>query len=160
MRLYRIAELTAQRMTRDADAVYAALTESSAVDLGEYWPALHYTLSGEAPMPRHVALADGVEWDDESLENALMGGETTPYEDGLTVARVLSPKTVQTLWSRLHKLTPEDLWDQVDDGIDDYLPADWPGAKKRATVAASFMRLADCFGAAANAGEGILLYVP
>lgn len=47
MRLYRVAELTAQRRIRDADAVYTALTESTAVDLGEYWPALHYTLSGE-----------------------------------------------------------------------------------------------------------------
>jgi hypothetical protein len=147
-------------MTRDADAVYSTLTEGAAVDLGEYWPALHYTLSGEAPMPRHVAVAEGVEWDDESLENALMGGEPTPYEDGLTVARVLSPKTVQTVRTKLRKLTPEDLQDRVDDGIDDFLPTDWPAEKKRATVAASFMRLADCFGAAANASEGILLYVP
>lgn len=71
-------------------------------------------------MPRDVALAEGVEWDDESLENALMGGEPMPYEDGLTVARVLSPKTVQTLRARLHTLTPEDSWDRVDDGIDDF----------------------------------------
>src|SRR5690348_5639321 len=160
MRLHRISELTAQRAIRDADAVYTAITETDPVDLGEYWPALHYTLSGESPMPRYVALAKGVEWDDDSLENVLMGGEATPYEDGLCVARVLAPKTVKTLATKLRELTPEKVMDLVDDGIDEFLPADWPRATKCAVVVGPFNRLVECFAAAANASEGILLYVP
>ena len=160
MRLFRIPELTAARATRDPEVVYSTITEVPAVDLGEYWPALHYVLSGEAPMPRHVALARGVEWDDESVENALMGGEATPYEDGLTVARVLAPAAVRQLAQRLDSVTPAALWDRVDDSIDEYLPAEWPHAKKCAAVTSPFMRLVECFDAAASAGDGILLYVP
>jgi hypothetical protein len=160
MRLHRVPELTAQRAIRDADAVYTTISESDPIDLGEHWPALHYTLCGESPMPRYVALARGVEWDDDSLENVLMGGEATPYEDGLCVARVLAPRTVKVLAAQLNALTPEKVWDQVDDGIDEFLPADWPSATKRAAVVAPFMRLVECFAAAANAGEAILLYVP
>ncbi|HEY1817734.1 MAG TPA: hypothetical protein VGG74_35580 [Kofleriaceae bacterium] len=67
---------------------------------------------------------------------------------------------MRTLCAKLRELTPDDLWDRVDDGIDEFLPADWPSAKKRAMVVAAFVRLAECFGVAADAGEGILLYVP
>jgi hypothetical protein len=160
MRLYRVSKVIASRMKRDADAVYTAITETEPVDLGEHWPALHYTLCSESPMPRHVALAEGVAWDDKSLENVLMGGDATPYADGLTVARVLAPKAVKALAAKLRKLTPEAVKESVDDGIDDFLPPTWPKAKKRAAVLKPFERLVECFAAAANAGEGILLYVP
>lgn len=111
-------------------------------------------------MPRHIALEQDLGWDDESLENVLMGGEPTPYEDALTVARVLDPATVRALGAKLQSVTPEDMWSRVDRGIDEYLPSDWPLPKKRSTVLALFLRVQDCFVAAAAADEGILLYVP
>jgi hypothetical protein len=160
MRLYRVSKVIASRMKRDADAVYTAITETEPVELGEHWPALHYTLCSESPMPRHAALAQGVAWDDKSFENVLMGGDATPYADGLTVARVLAPKAVKALAAKLRKLTPETVKGRVDDRIDDFLPPTWSKAKKRTAVVKLLNLLIECFAAAANAGEGILLYVP
>lgn len=160
MRLFRVSELTARRLPRDADVAYTTVTDRDPVDLGEHWPALHYALCAEAPMPRHIALEEEVEWDDDSLENVLMGGEPTPYEDGLTVARVLAPADVRNLAAKLQAITPEEMWSRVDDGLDEYLPPEMPLAVKKSTVLAMFLRVQDCFAVAAEAGEGILLYVP
>jgi len=150
----------ARKLAGSEGLAYEAITEVPPVDLGERWPALHYSLCLEAPMPRHVAVEDDVEWDDKSLENALMGGDATPYPDGLTFARVMLPATVRMMAPRLSAISPETMWDRVDDGINDYLPSDWTDPLKRSTVVAMFMRLVDVYRAAASAGDGLLFYVP
>ena len=159
MRLYRLPELTARRVVGSEALAYETITEAPPLDLSDRWPALHYSLCLEAPMPRHVAVAEGVEWDDKSLENALMGGDATPYPDGLTFARVLRPASVRMMAPRLSAISPEEMWERVDEGIDDYLPSDWPDPLKRSTVVAMFMRLVDVYRAAAAAGDGLLFHV-
>lgn len=160
MQLYLVSDLMARRVLKDEAAVYETITEVKPVHLGNQWPALHYSLCVEAPMPRHVALEKHLEWDDESLENALMGGDATPYKDGLTFARCIQPAAVRRLAAKLNAISPEQIWDDVDDGIDDYLPADWSRELKCSTVAAMFMRLVDVYVAASKADCGLLIYIP
>lgn len=158
MKLFRIPELAAARAQQSADAVYAIVTEEGAVDLGTQWPALHYVLSSEAPMPRHVALDEGLEWDDDSLENVLMGGEPTPYADALTVARVLLPSSVGTLANKLRAVG--DIRADVDDSVDEYFLGDLSATEEVATIVGLYERVAGCFALASDAGEAILLYTP
>lgn len=160
MRLYRVPELTARRAVTEEAAVYEVITERPYVDVGPVWPALHYVLCFEAPMPRHIALERDVEWEDDSLENVLMGGEATPYADGLTVARVLMPATVRVLAAQLRELTPAAIEERIDDSVDEYLPAEVEPDGKSPAIVEAFGRVAECFGKAAAAGEGVLLYVP
>lgn len=160
MRLYRVPELMARRAVAEEAAVYEVITEGTYVDAGTVWPALHYVLCFEAPMPRHIALQRDVEWEDDSLENVLMGGEATPYADQLTVARVLMPEAVRVLAAQLRELTPAVIEGRIDDSVDEYLPAEVGANDKVSVIVEAFGRVAECFGEAAAAGEGILLYVP
>jgi hypothetical protein len=162
MRLFRVSELTGARMLRDAEAVYETITEPvPSIELGEAWPAFHMVLTaGDAPMPRDVAIEEGVEWDDTSLENVLMGGEATPYEDGLSVARVLPPAAVRALSTELDAESPETLAGRVDEEVLGLAPSGWDRARTCEEVVAQYHRVADFYRTAAASGQGLLIYVP
>jgi hypothetical protein len=156
LRLYRVDQVTGSRLLRDAVVVYEVLTgDRERLDLDESWPALHVLLTGgDPPMPRDVALARDVEWDDDSPENLLMGGEATPYEDALSFARYLSPKQVRTLAELVAVPKPKDF----DDDLLDYLPRGWGLDRARSELVRQAERLREWYRAAAAAGEGLLFY--
>lgn len=156
LRAYRVDQVTGARLVGDAVAVYDVLTgDREPLDLGEAWPALHVLLTGgDPPMPRDVALSQSLEWDDDSRENLLMGGEATPYEDALSFARYLSPKRVRTLLEVITVPKPTDF----DDDLLDYLPSGWNLDRARTELARQAERLREWYRAAAAAGDGLLFY--
>lgn len=152
------------RLLHDASAVYKVITEKRSggiLDLGDIWAGLHFLLSvGEPPMPRHVALARGLAWDEHSLENLLMGGEPTPYEDAFTVARYLAPVAVTTLAQQVARLTTAQFSARFDDGVYDVLPLHWrTRADTCAVLVSGFEQLVVFYQTAEQADHGILQYV-
>jgi hypothetical protein len=152
------------RLLRDAGAVYETITTARGddlLDLGDSWAGLHFLLSvGETPMPRHIAIARGLSWDDHSLENLLMGGEVTPYEDAFSGARHLTPPAVTALAQRVSSLTPAQLSTRFDDDIYDVLPAHWADRPDtRAELLKHFEQLVTFYQNAAHANHGVLLYM-
>lgn len=156
LRLYRVDQATGSRLGEDAIAVYDVLTgDREPLDLGESWPALHVLLTGgDPPMPRDVALAQSLDWDDDSPESLLMGGDATPYEDALSFARYLSPNHVRALAERISLPRPKDF----DDDLLDYLPSGWSLDRARTELARQAERLHEWYRAAATAGDGLLIY--
>ena len=69
------------------------------LDLTTDWIAMHITLTAELPIPKFEALRRGISWDDESLENALMGGDLTNPSD--PTARLLLPDDVKRIARKL-----------------------------------------------------------
>lgn len=157
LKLYRVSGRSVSGLTPDATAVYEIITgEREPLDLGETWPALHVLLThGEPPMPRHIALEQDLDWDDTSAENILMGGEATPYEDALTVARYLAPVIVRSLVPLITDPKP----DEFDDYLLDYLPEGWSIDRARDELCTQAARLRAWYQATASAGDGLLLYV-
>ena len=156
LKLYRISGRSASRLIPDATAVYETITgERKPLDLGETWPALHVLLThGEPPMPRHVAIEQGLDWDDASAENILMGGEATPYEDALTVARYLARPLVPSLVPLFADPKPV----EFDDYLLDYLPEGW-SVERAHELCMLVARLRAWYQATASAGDGLILYV-
>lgn len=131
------------------------------IELGEAWPALHAALaSGDAPLPRDVAIELGQDWDDTSLENVLMGGAATPYEDGLSFARVLPPAAVRALSARLTALSPDALAERVDEAALELIPSGWDIERLCHEVLAQYRRVIDFYRSAAASGQAVLVYVP
>ncbi len=160
--LIRVPSARGKKLVDDADAVYELVSDSppdARLELGDGWLALHVLLTAEMPMPRHAALERGVEWDDASLENALMGGEATPYEDAFTVARFLTPAQVKLAAKALAKVKVPSLPDRFDDEVEEMLPASWRDVDAAAArLTASAQTLISWYQRAADAGEGMLLY--
>jgi hypothetical protein len=162
--LLHLAPSLGARLLRDAGVVYETITTARGddrLDLGDSWAGLHFLLSvGETPMPRHIALARGLSWDDHSLENLLMGGELTPYEDAFSGARYLAPPAIAALAQQVASLTPDQLSARFDDEIYDVLPAHWADRPDtRAELLQQFERLVTFYQSAARANHGILLYM-
>jgi hypothetical protein len=110
-------------------------------------------------MPRYVAIEQDLEWDDDSFENILMGGERTPYEDELGFARYLAPATVRRFTPRLGEVSAADFDDRFDDDILEYLPPGWNAARARPELATQFQNLVAFYRTAASANDGLILYV-
>ena len=161
LHLVRVDPLTGARCLTDETAVYQAITSNgSSIDLGPSWPALHVMLTnGEPPMPGYVAIEQDLEWDGESFENLLMGGEPTPYEDELGFARYLAPATVRRFAPRLSEVSETDFVERLDDDILEYLPPGWDAARARPVLVTQFQKLVAFYRATAVAGDGLLLHV-
>ena len=163
--LVRVPGAQSAEMTQAAAVAKVIAVAESAPDLrlslGEWWPALHFMLSGDVPIPRPEALRRGVSWDDRSLESVLMGGEATPYRDSLGAARVLSPRQVARLAQRLDERGVDaimgglDVDAMHDEGIlsteDDEDVAD--------ALRSRLESLVEFYRAAAADGDAILVYV-
>jgi hypothetical protein len=129
--------------------------------LGVWWAGVHFLLSGEGPLPRHEAARRGIAWNADSLENALMGGVLSGYEDALGGVRYLDPATVTIVAQQLTRLTGTDLAARYDtEALTDERipPGPWTDLERghllRSTASlTSFYRLA-----AAN-GDGVLIHI-
>ncbi|HEX2033297.1 MAG TPA: DUF1877 family protein, partial [Chloroflexota bacterium] len=147
-------------------AVGAAIEQARSVpgallDLGESWAALHFLLTGEIPMPREEALRRGVAWDDASLENVLMGGQVTSFRSPVGAARYLAPAQVAHLAQELARITPEAFAERYDAAAlaEEHIPpGPWGDDPQTQTwLVDVFRQLVEFFGAAAGAGEGVLV---
>lgn len=159
MKLVRVASTLRHD---DPRAIYREITETEGervFEVGEGWAAIHFMLTGEHPMPKHVALAHGQHWEDLDLENVLMGGEATTVNDAFTVARLLPANQVAALAVLLRPRT-EGFASKFDDAAREFLPSSWESDSDPANKLADRVRgLSDHFRAAAAAGDGLLIYV-
>lgn len=166
--LLRVAAADADDILSSADAARQAIANRSKapdhlLNLEESWAAMHYMLSGEVPFPKPEALRRGVSWDDDSLENVLMGGEPVPYKGSFGPARYLNPQTVAAMSERLtirgiegflEAYNPEAMTSH------NIPPGDWDdAAETRDWLGAHFEKLAAFYKAAATAGDGVLIYM-
>jgi len=97
-------------------------------DLEEAWAGIQYVLSLEVPIPKYKAIRRGICWDDESLDNAIMGGEPTDIQTNLGPARLKSKEQVSKLAVQLSIITRDEFWQRYDaDGWYDnsISPGDW-----------------------------------
>jgi len=70
--------------------------------------------AAEPIIPRHEALKRGISWDDDSLENVLLGGLPTPFQTVFGPARYVDPGRVGVLGEKLSKVAPEAFNDWYD----------------------------------------------
>jgi Domain of unknown function (DUF1877) len=127
----------------------------------EDWPAIHFVLTGEAPIPREEAIRRGIEWHDDALENALLGGVATPFGSSFGPARCLRPDEVSQMARELEAVDVDDLVEQFDpealeeEGIP---PPGWNEEPERADhLAAAVGELASFYRTAAAHGDGLLI---
>jgi hypothetical protein len=131
------------------------------LELGEAWAGLHFLLTGELPIPREEALSRGVSWDENSLENVLMGGRTTPYLTSWGPARYLSPYEVARLASKLSKVSVNTIRNHYDPkGLsEEHIPPDtWDEPGTREWLASSYSKLICFYAEAASTQDGLLIY--
>jgi hypothetical protein len=160
LRLFRVDEVNGARALSDPSVVYDAVTGATPMlDLGECWPALHVLISaGESPIPRDVALSLDVEWDDGSLENVLMGGEATEYEDALSVARYHSPSRVVAMCGLLRGISADEILARFDESVMEYLPRARRSIATRRELVERFKQIVEWYAVARSAHAGILIY--
>jgi hypothetical protein len=146
----------------DRDAVRALLEHAAGrhLDLEDGWPALHFALSGEVPIPKEEALKRGISWNDNSLENVLMGGIPTALVATGGPARYHPPAEVRELARTLSRVdpdavaggvTPEDL-----EGESIPLPASIEPEELGQWLRGMVQAIQSFFRAVADAGRGIL----
>jgi hypothetical protein len=128
--------------------------------LGESWCGIHYVLTAEVPFPRQEAIARGISWDPNSLENVLMGGTPTSFMSSFGPARYLSAIEVARYSLALRKVSSETFAHQYDpEGLYDneIPPGDWDSATRRDWLLRHFNELKIFFASAAAHQNGILI---
>jgi len=165
--LARVSASESRDILVNADAVSrviacARIDASRRLDLDEAWAGLHFVLTAEVPIPKQEALLRGLSWDDDSLENVLMGGEPTTYGDSFGVARYLKAEEVALMAEKLSDLSVERFkgFYEADALIEyDIPPAIWEDQlESRDWLARYYYQLVDFFRSAASGGDGILIY--
>ena len=154
---------------RSASVVRAVIDEARHaagdrfVSLADDWAALHFLLSGDVPMPKHEALAHGLNWSDDSTTNVLMGGEPLPRDGGFGPARLLPPLVVARMANKLASVDPDALLKRFDpraleeEGIP---PVGWTDdAATRARLRERYSTLRTLYQNAADAGDAVLIHI-
>ncbi len=148
------------------DAVMGAAARAGSdrfVALGDTWPALHFLLSGDVPVPKPQALALGLKWYDDAVANVLMGGEATGRDAGFGPVRHLPPERVKRMAALLDGLAPATLMRRFDAQAmaTESIPTGQPDdeASVRARLTAAYDALRSFYLAAATAGDGVLIEV-
>lgn len=150
----------------DAESVHRVIAqarkESRTLDLNESWAALHFLLTSEYPLPRYEAVERGIVWDDDSLENVLMGGDSTAYRTSFGVARYLSPSQVRRMYAQLSKLAVEEFIQRYDAEtfIEEGIPPDRSddSLETRHWLEQAFKSLVEFYRLAATNDDGVLIY--
>jgi Domain of unknown function (DUF1877) len=150
----------------DKDALERLIEESSrdatlGLSLGDSWAAIHLVLTGTPFIPKFEAKKRGISWDDQSLENVIMGGEATPVKDAFGAARYLSPRDIDFLAQRLAAISDEEFKNNYDaDELEDYQipPGDWDDEALQ-WLLRNFHDLKAYFESAAKENKGLLTYV-
>ena len=156
----------AQRIHKDVSVVRNLVTEMAQdserrLSLDEAWAPLHFTLTGEYPIPRQKAAALGLSWNEYSLENAIMGGDATPFLGAYGPARYLPPALVSSLADQLATIDPVDFRSRVDPQAliqERMLPDGWGLETAPDLLHEKFQRLKAFYSNAKTRGEGVLIY--
>jgi len=164
MRLVRVPTTDAVDFSTHATAVRQALERADndrILDLDEAWAALHFVLTSEYPIPRDEALRRGVAWDDDSLENVLMGGSDTAYRTSGGAVRYVAPESVERMGEKLSELSPDEFrnWYDADELLEnDVPPGTWDQeGESLEWLVAYYQRLVDFYRNAAANREGLLI---
>jgi hypothetical protein len=129
------------------------------LDLDDSFGGLHFTLTGEYPIPKNEAIKGGMKWYDDSLENVLMGGASTPYRDSLSYARYLDPEETAQIAKYLLDVSVEKFReDYSSDELEEVeiFPGYWD--KDGEWLIGYFKKLTEFYKAALDEGKGILIY--
>lgn len=163
----RLARIQGTLRIGDAVAVRrgieAAREKGRELDLGVAWAALHFLMAAEIPMPKPIALERGLSWSRESFANVLMGGEATAFRASFGPARYLKRGEVQRLAARLVNVGADEVIARYDAGALD--SENIPGGpweddlKTREWLKAAYVELSTFYASAAEAGDGLLLYM-
>jgi hypothetical protein len=130
------------------------------LELGETWPGLHFVLTGELPISRLEALKAGISWDEDSLENALLGGREVPHGANWGPARYLEPKIVARMAQQLSAISVEQFRDNYDAGYleeEQIPPGGWDLPQALDELTARFRQLVSFYQRAAAAQDGVLV---
>jgi hypothetical protein len=166
--LVRVPKADADGVLKSADVVRKIIESAEdngdfKLDLGEYWAALTFMLSGEMPIPKHEALRLGISWDNDSLENVLMGGEPTPFKASFGPARSVDPEQVARLATKLADLSVDEFmkWYDPKELLKERIPPEtWDDqSETRALIGHVFEELVAFYKRAAAHGDGILIYL-
>jgi hypothetical protein len=134
-------------------------SHSDLLDLDDSFGGLHFTLTGEYPIPKNEAIKGGMKWYDDSLENVLMGGAPTPYGDSLSCARYLNSEEVAQISKYLLDVSVEKFReDYSSDELEEVeiFPGYWD--KDGEWLIGYFKKLTEFYKAALAEGKGILIY--
>ena len=166
--LVRVPASRSANFLEDADAVAAAMEQGRRIPgmhlaLDEAWAPLHFVLTEELPIPRDEALRNGLDWSDDPLESAILGGEATTCGTTYGVVRLLSPATVDDVARALSRVTVADFEARYDP---DWLrqmnvPMVWGDSvgEERRWLGDHFERLKAFYDAASTGGDAVLSYL-
>jgi Domain of unknown function (DUF1877) len=133
------------------------------LNLDESWCAIHFVMTGEHPIPKDEAQRRGISWNDDSLENVIMGGISTPYKTSLGVARYLNSQQVARIAGKLDQLPVDKFkeWYDPEALIEGQIPPEnWDeGITARDWLVDYFKKLVEFYKAAADFGDGILIII-
>ncbi|WP_406446656.1 YfbM family protein [Streptomyces sp. NBC_01613] len=131
------------------------------VSIHDSWPALHFTLTGELPIPREEALSRGIDFPNDPLEAILMGGVPTGVHTEFGPARFISAGEVRQGAEMLTSVSDHDFedWFDADDLEDERIPpAGWASDAGRLPRLTEALRTVRTFYVqAAREGSGILI---
>lgn len=146
-------------------AIRAAMAQNGPgrkLALDNSWAPLHFVLTGEFPIPRQKAEELGMSWNNDSLENAIMGGAATEVASSYGPVRYLSPAEVRRIARQLDGISPAEIKARTNpqeleqEGV---LPEDWDAATAPDKLMALFSELRSFYHHAAERGDAILLYM-
>jgi hypothetical protein len=141
--------------------LWANQNPDSELSLNNAWAALHFTLTGEYPIPRQIAEERGMSWDEASLENAIMGGTATPFQSAYGPVRYLAPQLVRSIARELENITLDEFCSRIDPEAlsqEEMLPESWDPEVVVNLLPQYFTKLKGLYMHAEAAGNGMLIY--
>jgi hypothetical protein len=167
--LLRISPQEAETIITDVEAIGQVIKRAwylldRHLDLDMAWYGIHFVItSGEVPIPKYEAQKRDISWDDNSLENVLMGGIPTPYEAFFGVVRYLPPEEVILMNGKLEQITEEKFRQLYDPQLlneEQIPPGSWDAADVNCDwLLGYFQKLVKFYQTAALIGDGILIYM-
>ncbi|MBD2609891.1 DUF1877 family protein [Nostoc punctiforme FACHB-252] len=133
------------------------------LDLDESWYGIHFVMTAEYPIPKDEAQRRGISWNNESLENVILGGSPTPYKTMFGAARYLNPEEVAQMAEKLNNLTVDKFkeWCDPETLIEEQIPpVNWDENSTLCDwLSDYFKKLLELYKSAASVGDGILVYI-
>jgi hypothetical protein len=148
------------RVVRDAIA-WSQQNQDAEVSLDDAWAALHFLVSADYPIPRQEAEERGMSWNEDSLENVLMGGDATAFLSSFGPARFVPPSLVRSMAAKLEKISVATFSSRIDPETlfeERMLLDSWDSDTAVERLPKYFAMLQSFYMTAASKGEGVLIY--
>lgn len=149
--------------TEVAREIEAAQGSKRVLDVAEAWAGLHFLLTGEMPTIKEDAIRLGISWDDDSLENVLMGGQPTRLNSSYGPVRFLGANDVVRMAAKLAEVTEKDISDRYDPVVlteEQIPPYEWDNEfESRDWLVSSYAKLNEFYQVAATEKAGLLIYL-